>query len=472
MLTLRAQFVGLVFSVECEARAPQQRGGLGGVGVQTHAAKTVVGLTQMRLGRGGIVHDQLDDAGKLLDLEKGMTQAEFGDRAPGRVDHPSGGGGAAAERLQHGLAARRCRFDRRRVGRDSQQPHHVKTPPARARNRIGSPQRREWRIGQHRVHPAVFARAPRRGERVVQGDFAVADSPEAAEATGTDGVRLGFSGGVAQFSQLCGGRAHRGLDLIQPVRMDQHRQFAVEARRPCGETVGTAGRFLQLRHRARRRRHVTGGQQSLAARDQERGDLLVAVGQLVVDLLQRMQGPVVEVGGAFVGQPGHRLVCGTTAVLDGLGRVSRPRTFEVVVGEFGEQLVVGAGLVFQRRGDALMQPHAPHRRQLGEQRLTHQGVVEAVATAGLFDHDAGLARLVERVDEIVPDHVLDQFQGEPAADDRGRRKRLVRLRRKPRQPAAHRFTHPLRQGARIPLAATLVHMAQGLDQKERVATGD
>ena len=117
-LTLRTQFDGLGISAERETGATQQRCGLGGVGVQTHAAKAVVGLTQMRLGRGRIVHNQLDDAGELLDLEQRMAQAQLGDGAPGRVDHPTGRCGAAAEGLQHGLAPRRRRFDRGRVGRD------------------------------------------------------------------------------------------------------------------------------------------------------------------------------------------------------------------------------------------------------------------------------------------------------------------------------------------------------------------
>ena len=197
-----------------------------------------------------------------------MAQAELGDRAPGRVDHPSGRRGAAAEGLQHGLAPRRRRLDRGRVGRDSEQPHHVKTPAARARNRVGAPQRRKWRARQHRVHPAVFTRASRRGESVVQRDFAVADSPEAGEARRSDGVRLGFSGGVVQFGQLVGGRPHRGLDLVQSLGVDQHRELAVEARRPCRETGRIARRFLQLRDRARRRSHVSRGQQRLAACDQ------------------------------------------------------------------------------------------------------------------------------------------------------------------------------------------------------------
>ncbi len=82
-LTLRTQFDGLGIAVERETGAPQQRGGLGGVGVETHAAKAVVGLTQMRLGRGRIVNNQLDNAGELLDLEQRMAQAQLGDRPPG-----------------------------------------------------------------------------------------------------------------------------------------------------------------------------------------------------------------------------------------------------------------------------------------------------------------------------------------------------------------------------------------------------
>ena len=68
-LTLRAQFVGLGISVERQTCSTQQRGGLGGVGVEAHATKAVVGLAQMRLGGGRIVGDQLDDACELLDLE-------------------------------------------------------------------------------------------------------------------------------------------------------------------------------------------------------------------------------------------------------------------------------------------------------------------------------------------------------------------------------------------------------------------
>lgn len=43
-LTLRTQVVGLGIPVERETRTTQQRGGLGGVGVQAHAAKTPVRL--------------------------------------------------------------------------------------------------------------------------------------------------------------------------------------------------------------------------------------------------------------------------------------------------------------------------------------------------------------------------------------------------------------------------------------------
>src|SRR3954464_13473341 len=85
----------------------------------------------MWLGRRRIVGDKFDDAGELLNLKECMAQAELGDGSPGRVDHPSTCGRAASKRLQYRLAARRCRLYRRRIGRDSEQPHHVKTPPAR-----------------------------------------------------------------------------------------------------------------------------------------------------------------------------------------------------------------------------------------------------------------------------------------------------------------------------------------------------
>src|SRR6202040_4404786 len=104
--------------------------------------------------------------------------------------------------------------------------------------------------------------------------------------------------------------------------------------------------------------------QRLAASDQQLGLLVVAVGQLLVKLLQRVECPVVKVGGAFVGQARHRLVRRTSAVPHGLGSVSCPCTFEVVVRQLSQQLV-GTGRVLQRGGDALMQTHAPHRCQLG-----------------------------------------------------------------------------------------------------------
>src|SRR6201996_1204073 len=62
-LTLHTQFVGLGVSVEREASATQQRGSLGGVGVEAHAAKAVISLTKMRLCGSRVVGDQLDNAG-------------------------------------------------------------------------------------------------------------------------------------------------------------------------------------------------------------------------------------------------------------------------------------------------------------------------------------------------------------------------------------------------------------------------
>ncbi|MCV7332023.1 hypothetical protein H7J81_18135 [Mycobacterium cookii] len=137
--------------------------------------------------------------------------------------------------------------------------------------------------------------------------------------------------------------------------------------------------------------------------------------------------------------------------------------------QFGQQLVVGAGLGLQCCGDALMQPHASHRGQLGKQRLSNEGVVEPVAATGLFEDDPGLARLVERVDEILVGHLLHELECEPVANDGGRGKGFVRLHRKPRQPAAHSLSDTLRQRARIPRAPAFVDVAQSLDEKEGVA---
>ena len=74
--------------------------------------------------------------------------------------------------------------------------------------------------------------------------------------------------------------------------------------------------------------------------------------------------------------------------------------------------------------------------------------------------------------EVIVDHTLDQVEGKPAADDRGRRKGLVGLCRKSRKSAAHRFPNPLRQGARVPTAAAFIHVAQGLNEEERISSGD
>ena len=227
-----------------------------------------------------------------------------------------------------------------------------------------------------------------------------------------------------------------------------------------------------MRHGACRRRHIARGQQRLTSRHQKFDALVVPVRQLVVQFLQRVQRVIVQVGGALVGQPRHRLVRGAPAVLDGFECVSRPGTFEVVVGQVGQQFVIGARHCLQRRRDALVQPHAPHGRQLGKQRLPDDGMVEAVAAARFLDDDGGLACLVECVDQVLADYLFDQVQGELAAHHRGRGQCLVRLDREPGKPAAHGFPDALWQGARVPVSAALVHMTQGLDEEERVASGD
>src|ERR1700685_906175 len=106
-LTLQTQFVGLGVSVERETCATQQRSSLGGVSVEAHAAKAVVGLTEMRLCGSRVVADQLDNAGKLLNFQKGMAQAELGDRAAGGVGHSSRAPGAVPPGQPQRLAAPR-----------------------------------------------------------------------------------------------------------------------------------------------------------------------------------------------------------------------------------------------------------------------------------------------------------------------------------------------------------------------------
>ena len=84
------------------------------------------------------------------------------------------------------------------------------------------------------------------------------------------------------------------------------------------------------------RHHVPRGQQCLAACDQQLCLLNVTVGQFVVDLLEGVQRLVVEVGGTLVCEACHGLIGGAATVFDGLDGVSRPRTFEVVVGQFSQ----------------------------------------------------------------------------------------------------------------------------------------
>ena len=93
-------------------------------------------------------------------------------------------------------------------------------------------------------------------------------------------------------------------------------------------------------------------------------------------------------------------------------------------------------------------------------------------TAGLFDDDPGLACFVECVDKVVTDDVLHQFQGKPAADDRGCGKRLIRFRGEPGKSAAHGFSYALWQGALVPHTAAFVDVAQGLDEEEGVTARD
>ena len=166
------------------------------------------------------------------------------------------------------------------------------------------------------------------------------------------------------------------------------------------------------------------------------------------------------------------MIRGPPAVVDGLGGVARPGALEVVVGEFGQQLVAPARLRLrlQGYGDPLVQPLAPDRCQLRKQRLPHQRMVEAVPATGLFDDDARLAGFLEGIHQVVLDDPFDEIDREPATDDRGGPECLVGSLGETGQPAAHRFPHTLRERTRIPAPATLVDVPQRLDEEEGVAT--
>ncbi len=231
--TLGAQFTGLGVAVQQQTGTTQQGGRLGDVGLKPETTETVVGLAQTWLGCGRVAGDQFDNAGELLDLQERMPQAAFRDHPPRRFDHPARRGLTPAERLQHRLAPGRRHFHRGRVGRDAQQPNHIQTPPAGPRHRVGSPQRRQRRPRQDRVHATVFPRSTRRRQRIIQRHLAVPDPAEAGQTSRPDRVRLGFPGGVIEFSQLDGRRSHRSLHLVQAFRVSQHRKLTVEAGRPC-----------------------------------------------------------------------------------------------------------------------------------------------------------------------------------------------------------------------------------------------
>ena len=176
----------------------------------------------MPLRRLRIVRDQLDDACELVNLKQCMPHAELGKRASSRIDQLPTCGGAAAKRVEHALAPRRGCLHDRRSRRDAKQPHDIEAPPARARNRVGAPQRREWRVRQHTVDSAVFTRPSSRSKSLIQGGFTVADSSEAPQARGADGVGLGLPRRVVQSGQLFGGQAHCDFDFVQALGMGEH----------------------------------------------------------------------------------------------------------------------------------------------------------------------------------------------------------------------------------------------------------
>ena len=130
----------------------------------------------------------------------------------------------------------------------------------------------------------------------------------------------------------------------------------------------------------------------------------------------------------------ERLPSGDRGVVRGLlaeARRERRRLAEVHREAAGALVGVRAVALLQRLADLAVQAHAARRRELGEQRLLHLRVREAVAPGllRLLDH-ARLERLLDQLQQRVLVAVAEQRQrvvGEVAADDRGDLQQLVRL---------------------------------------------
>ena len=227
---LVAERLGLGGAALREQRAAEQRRGLRRVDAEAVVAQPVVGAAQAALGGDGVAFEQLDEAGEDVGLEQPLRDAELLDHVPRRRDHAPRRVGAAAQRLEHGLAAQRDGLDRRRALRDAQHAHDVEAAAAGARRPGSVPRARRaarrraprWRgAGRRARRAAASARSsaasqapilPRRASASACTECAFASpaaSPAAASVVGRGRDRVG--GGA------------------QRLRIGEHRELAGEA---------------------------------------------------------------------------------------------------------------------------------------------------------------------------------------------------------------------------------------------------
>ncbi len=187
----------------------------------------------MRLGRSRIVQDELDDAGELLNLEKRMAQAEFGDRAPGRVDHPPG----CRSRPRKASNTAWHRVD---VASTAGESVVIRSSRTTSRHR---PPARGTGLGPHSAAsgaPAntAFTRRCSRARRAAVRASSKATSqspirPRRARQAARTVCALASPAASSIPASFVRSGAQGGFHLVQSLGMDQYRELAVEAGRPC-----------------------------------------------------------------------------------------------------------------------------------------------------------------------------------------------------------------------------------------------
>ena len=197
--------------------------------------------------------------------------AQLLERPAGRGQHPAGRVVAAAQRLEHGLAAQRGRLDGRGAARDAQHPHDVEAPPAGPGDRVRAPQRRDGRAGEDRGGPTPVAGATGRGQGAVERRLALGDPAEPGQRRGPHGVRLGLARGIAELGERAP-RPPRRVPAVAASAPASRRLASSPAKQAAqASSRGEPGRHVrELGDRAGRLGGVAHREQRLAALDQQR----------------------------------------------------------------------------------------------------------------------------------------------------------------------------------------------------------